>query len=130
PDVHTGHCTVDGQGVARTGRTGRFRPRSTRRGHRRRRLGRRRRLRRGVPGRRTGERAPVTVYTEALRRAATGAQTALDLVDPAGGAAVKRLHPTDWCGPLRAGDAALVDRCTGPTLDVGCGPGRLAGALV
>jgi SAM-dependent methyltransferase len=72
----------------------------------------------------------VTVYTEALRRAATGARTALDLVDPAGGAPVKRLRPADWCGPLRDGDAALVDRCAGPTLDVGCGPGRLAGALV
>ena len=72
----------------------------------------------------------MSVYTEALRRAATGTETALDLVDPAGGGALKRLRPTDWCGPLRAGDTALVDRCAGPTLDVGCGPGRLAGALV
>jgi SAM-dependent methyltransferase len=29
-----------------------------------------------------------------------------------------------------AGDGALLDRCAGPTLDVGCGPGRLAAALV
>ena len=71
----------------------------------------------------------MTVYTEALRRAVTGAETALDLVDPAGGAALKRLRPADWCGPLRAGDAALVHRCTGPTLDVGCGPGRLLAPL-
>jgi SAM-dependent methyltransferase len=72
----------------------------------------------------------VSVYSHALRRAATGAETALDLVDPVGGTPVRRLRPTDWCGPLRDGDAALVDRCSGPTLDVGCGPGRLAGALV
>ena len=33
-------------------------------------------------------------------------------------------------GRVAQGDTALVDRCAGPTLDVGCGPGRLAGALV
>ena len=27
------------------------------------------------------------------------------------------------------GDRSLLDRCTGPTLDVGCGPGRLTAAL-
>lgn len=34
-----------------------------------------------------------------------------------------------WCGPLAAGDGSLLDRCVGPTLDIGCGPGRLAAAL-
>lgn len=35
-----------------------------------------------------------------------------------------------WSGPASASDLALfVDRCTGSTLDVGCGPGRLTGAL-
>lgn len=34
-----------------------------------------------------------------------------------------------WLGPLQPGDAGLIDRCTGATLDVGCGPGRLAAAL-
>jgi SAM-dependent methyltransferase len=29
----------------------------------------------------------------------------------------------------RALDEALLDRCTGPTVDVGCGPGRLTAAL-
>jgi len=29
----------------------------------------------------------------------------------------------------RAVDEALLDRCTGPTVDVGCGPGRLTAAL-
>ena len=42
-----------------------------------------------------------------------------------------RRLPTDrWTGPASAIDVALfVSRCTGPTLDVGCGPGRLSGAL-
>lgn len=30
---------------------------------------------------------------------------------------------------VRPGDASIVDRCTGPTLDVGSGPGRLTVAL-
>ncbi len=32
-------------------------------------------------------------------------------------------------GALAAGDLSLLWRCAGPTLDVGCGPGRLAAAL-
>ena len=34
-----------------------------------------------------------------------------------------------WTTPLRPGDDTLLDRCDGPTLDVGCGPGRLVAAL-
>ncbi len=34
-----------------------------------------------------------------------------------------------WRGPLRPGDTGLLGRCTGTTLDVGCGPGRIAAAL-
>lgn len=34
-----------------------------------------------------------------------------------------------WCGPAYGADAALVLRPTGPTLDIGCGPGRLTEAL-
>ncbi|HEY8478370.1 MAG TPA: SAM-dependent methyltransferase [Spirillospora sp.] len=34
----------------------------------------------------------------------------------------------DWMS-LRPGDAGLLDRCAGPTLDVGSGPGRLTVAL-
>ena len=35
-----------------------------------------------------------------------------------------------WAGEPSASDVALfVDPCVGPTLDVGCGPGRLSGAL-
>jgi SAM-dependent methyltransferase len=35
-----------------------------------------------------------------------------------------------WCRRVLRGDAGMLHRCTGPTLDVGCGPGRLAGALL
>jgi SAM-dependent methyltransferase len=35
-----------------------------------------------------------------------------------------------WTCAEAPGDAELLDRCTGPVLDVGCGPGRLAVALL
>ncbi|MGD0699994.1 MAG: class I SAM-dependent methyltransferase [Trebonia sp.] len=38
------------------------------------------------------------------------------------------LRAGDWLR-LRPGDASLIDRCGGPTLDVGSGPGRLTVAL-
>jgi SAM-dependent methyltransferase len=38
------------------------------------------------------------------------------------------LQVDDWLH-IRAGDCSLVDRCSGPTLDVGSGPGRLTVAL-
>ncbi len=34
-----------------------------------------------------------------------------------------------WRGGLAPGDASLLGCCAGPTLDIGCGPGRLAAAL-
>lgn len=34
-----------------------------------------------------------------------------------------------WCADDVPGDDSLVERCLGPTLDVGCGPGRLAAAV-
>lgn len=38
------------------------------------------------------------------------------------------LDVDQWRRP-RAGDDSVVDRCSGPTLDVGCGPGRMAHAV-
>ncbi|PWW65588.1 class I SAM-dependent methyltransferase [Actinokineospora spheciospongiae] len=35
-----------------------------------------------------------------------------------------------WAAPPGVGDASLLDPCAGPTLDVGCGPGRLTAALM
>ena len=34
-----------------------------------------------------------------------------------------------WTAEEHAGDESLLDRCTGATLDIGCGPGRLTVAL-
>jgi SAM-dependent methyltransferase len=63
----------------------------------------------------------------------------LDLYAAAlGGAALFRRFPDGhlapvpvrrWTGGLQAGDESLLDRCLGPSLDVGCGPGRLTAAL-
>ncbi len=35
-----------------------------------------------------------------------------------------------WIAAASPADDALLSRCTGPTLDIGCGPGRLTRALV
>jgi SAM-dependent methyltransferase len=63
----------------------------------------------------------ITGFDAALR----GTACVLEL---AGG---ERLHlPVDrWHGQPDAFDGMLLDRCRGRTMDVGCGPGRLAGAL-
>ncbi len=52
-----------------------------------------------------------------------------DIIHPDGSS---RLLAADrWSGEPSEGDLALfVEPCAGPTLDVGCGPGRLSGALV
>ena len=39
------------------------------------------------------------------------------------------LHAARWQGPARGADRTLLDRVHGPTLDIGCGPGRLVVAL-
>ena len=67
-------------------------------------------------------------YGAALRRAAIGDAADLRLIDPTGLRPPIQLAPASWCA-LRDGDAELLARCHGSTLDVGCGPGRLAAAL-
>ncbi|MEU4689992.1 class I SAM-dependent methyltransferase [Actinoplanes sp. NPDC023714] len=74
------------------------------------------------------ERAALDVYEQVLARVAAGGGGMLVLR-----AADGREHLVDaagWCRDRRPGDDGLLDRCTGVTLDVGCGPGRLAGALL
>lgn len=34
-----------------------------------------------------------------------------------------------WLGPVDDGDETVLDRCIGPVLDVGCGPGRFVSSL-
>lgn len=68
------------------------------------------------------------VYAAALRRAAAGRAGLLRL-ESVDGATVDHFDPTLWTLNVRPGDGGLLRRCHGPTLDVGCGPGRLAAAL-
>jgi len=72
--------------------------------------------------------APVALFGAALRRAERGEPAALRLVGP-DGAAVRALDPHAWHREERPGDGALVARCPDGTVDLGCGPGRLTGAL-
>ena len=68
-------------------------------------------------------RSALDVYERAL---AAGSE--LRLVDGSGAAAV--LPVAAWTASSTPGDDGLLDRCRGPVLDVGCGPGRLAAALL
>jgi SAM-dependent methyltransferase len=68
------------------------------------------------------------LYGSVLRRAAAGVPATLDLVDHIGRTR-RHLDAAVWCGDLRDGDHGLLARCEGPTLDAGCGPGRLTAAL-
>jgi SAM-dependent methyltransferase len=65
--------------------------------------------------------SPVAVFEEAL---VTGVSvTAVDADE------CRTLRPGDWCRDMLPGDEGLLLRCAGPTLDVGCGPGRLTRAV-
>jgi SAM-dependent methyltransferase len=68
-------------------------------------------------------------YGVALRAAAAGQSPALYLHDPTGARPPRPVPVGRWCGGLQPGDHTLLARCTGATLDVGCGPGRLTAAL-
>ncbi|GIM89759.1 methyltransferase domain-containing protein [Paractinoplanes toevensis] len=70
----------------------------------------------------------VTVLFDAVfDRAEAGRAAPFTVRHPTGGE--HRFDPAVWCRDDLPGDETLLARCTGPTLDVGCGPGRLAGAL-
>ncbi|GAA0459183.1 methyltransferase type 12 [Actinoplanes capillaceus] len=69
----------------------------------------------------------VAVFDTAIDLAAAGIPAAFTARHASGN--VLRFDPGAWCQDVIAGDVALLDRCTGPTLDVGCGPGRLTSAL-
>jgi glycosyltransferase A (GT-A) superfamily protein (DUF2064 family)/SAM-dependent methyltransferase len=65
--------------------------------------------------------APVTIFDEALDGAACVAHGL-----PSGPV---ELPVSTWRAGCDSSDRALVAQCDGPTLDVGCGPGRLAEGL-
>jgi SAM-dependent methyltransferase len=46
------------------------------------------------------------------------------------GAGRQALDIHRWIADADAADESLLDRCSGPTLDIGCGPGRLVAALI
>jgi SAM-dependent methyltransferase len=73
----------------------------------------------------TGPATALPVGPPAFDAALAGAGATL--LDSDGGAA--DLPVRRWSGPADADDAWLLDRCTGPTVDLGCGPGRLLVAL-
>ncbi|MEU7827115.1 class I SAM-dependent methyltransferase [Catellatospora sp. NPDC049133] len=70
----------------------------------------------------------LVVYAGALHRAAGGGDPGLHLTDPAG-RLLRRLDTAAWHAEPTRGDRALLSRCTGATLDIGCGPGRLVAEL-
>lgn len=70
--------------------------------------------------------APVLSTAEALDAAFSGQPCELLCAD----GRRRPLATHRWTGAATPSDVTLfVDRCTGPTLDLGCGPGRLSGAL-
>lgn len=77
------------------------------------------------------EERPVTVRPPMSSGAVVDAAfrgAAVEMVTARG--TVLSLPVARWRGEATESDRQLfVDRCDGPTLDVGCGPGRLAGAL-
>ena len=72
--------------------------------------------------------SPTAVYGEDLLTAADGPATRTWLRYADGGTLL--LDLPRWVAPATGADASLLERCAGPTLDVGCGPGRLTRALV
>jgi SAM-dependent methyltransferase len=70
------------------------------------------------------------LYGTALRRAAAGSPARLDMVPvPRVCSGAMRSVDAAYWSRLRAGDRGLLNWCRGTTLDVGCGPGRLAAEL-
>ncbi|MBM2615080.1 methyltransferase domain-containing protein [Actinoplanes sp. LDG1-06] len=69
----------------------------------------------------------LTVFDAALSRAGAGATSVLTVRNNRG--AEQQVDATSWRRPWLPGDDRLLDRCGGPVLDIGCGPGRLTYAL-
>ncbi|BCJ33362.1 methyltransferase type 12 [Actinocatenispora thailandica] len=79
--------------------------------------------------------SPIAMYDAALARHTAGAPPTLT-AHPTRSAAAGHDHPASstvdiatWCAAPSDTDRALVARCAGATLDVGCGPGRFTLAV-
>ncbi|MEU7905745.1 class I SAM-dependent methyltransferase [Actinoplanes sp. NPDC049118] len=71
--------------------------------------------------------AALAVFDAAIDRAGAGLPAVLTFTDDRG--TRHRVDTAAWCRGHLPGDRKLLARCAGPTLDVGCGPGRLTRAL-
>ncbi|ROP30495.1 methyltransferase family protein [Couchioplanes caeruleus] len=69
----------------------------------------------------------MSLYDDALRAAEEHRGAELVLRDAFGGE--RMIDAAAWYRERLPGDRGLLTRCSGPTLDVGCGPGRLTVAL-
>lgn len=70
----------------------------------------------------------LAMYGATLRRAARGKGAPLTLLDDTG-APRWIADALTWSGAVDHSDRSVLRRCAGPTLDIGCGPGRLTAAL-
>lgn len=66
-------------------------------------------------------------YERALWQSLSGPAEPVTLLGETG--LVLRLEVGRYAGRADPADRALLEHCTGPTLDIGCGPGRLAAEL-
>ena len=69
----------------------------------------------------------LAVFDAALHRAGAGRPARLTITDDHG--TEHRVDAAVWCRRHLPGDRGLIARCAGPTLDIGCGPGRLTCVL-
>jgi len=69
----------------------------------------------------------LAIFDAALRHAGAGLPAHLTITDDLG--TEHRVDPAAWCRGHLPGDRGLLARCAGPTLDIGCGPGRLTRVL-
>lgn len=67
------------------------------------------------------------IFDSAFRLAEAGRPATFSIRNVAG--AIHVFDPSAWCCDHLPGDEALLSLCTAATVDVGCGPGRLTGAL-